>query len=310
MIKAIILLSLVAFSCSKSWQVDIYRGNVHIASGSMNFSELTPAGIILRNVEFGDKALDNDNSYNYIMFSNEGGSEMTIPLRNAQQFVPHQNQYLGKVFVTDFVADNGDIFELRIVFGFCGNDYEFDEMAQLLDELEQNRLISNARLNELFGQIKKHAAEHIALANLLDDHDLSREQKIAIRDKLNEEIKGLEISEKAVEDNIEVSEKEQFKKEQQCSEVCSQVKIHESNIYSYTHEKDTIASKLSAVNAEIENIAQVGETDSEELNAAYIQIITTIDLMRSFNNNLQKPNFVKEEYLEAEALKQYFASIK
>ena len=311
MIKAILLVCLLSFAASKTWDVTVFRGLTPIVIGTMQFEEINNVGVMFRNTKLTPKALENPDFYNDVVFPpSEGSKDLIMPLRTTSTWNLSHKSNLGSMLKTRFKTDDGDEFELTIAFGFCSNDFDISEFNALLSFIEQKRLVANELLMGYMKSLKKESTTYIFNANLLDEFNNDHFNLKKDEADCQARIADYDAKLKAKNEEIKAAEDKEFDFEKKTTEVCSREKICEANIYTFEVQIKDVESQIAILQKRIEGVFQSTDSIEKERDQVYMQLITNLDEISKFNPRAEKLSASKTELFNAELLKRYFVASK
>lgn len=305
MIKAIVFTILLASICSqRTWNVDLFRGNIAIASGTFNPQNVNN-DVTIENVEFfeGVDAV----YYNEFLFNN-GKSNFFFNLRNCGPFTTTFKPTLGAIVSCDFTTDGNDQFVLSLTFGLCCNDFEFDEISRLKADLEGRRQTAYSRLAGYFEDVRREADIYSLTSRTLDELRDEHSNKKQYHDDLVTKNKNNEdLLEKINIEILSIEDKE-YIKERENSSQCSKMKISETTRFVLEQEVSNLQSQLNEVESSLNNQSEVTEDDRSDLEKLYNELVAAIISMKAYNPRLPTVEFVKGKLFASDNLDVFYVS--
>lgn len=305
MIKAIVLVTLLTAICSqRTWNVDFFRGNIAIASGTFN-PQNVQNDVSIENVEFFEGV---DAVYYNQFFFNSEKNNFFFNLRNCGPFTTSFRPTLGAILQCDFTTDGKDQFILSLTFGLCCNDFEFDEVSRLKADLEGKRQAAFSRLVGYFEDVRREADIYSLSSKTLDELKDEHSNKKSFHDDLVTRNKNNEdLLEKLNIDIMSIEDKE-FIKERENSSQCSKMKISETTRFVLEQEVNNLQSQLNEVESSLNNQSTITEDDRSDLEKIYNELVGLIGSMKRFNPRLPSLEITKGKLFGTNNLDVFFVS--
>lgn len=311
MIRALLFLALIAFTvCDHNdstthFEVILFRGQLPLLNARMSFDEITPQGIVLKNVVKTVGALKTPESWQTVVF-HSGELNVILPLRSTGKWTLKKTAHLGVVLQSMFRTDEGDEFQVSLAFGLCSNNFQIEEFTYLLDKLEEKRIANSAELKKHLQEVKKQADINISSWNTMDDlkdDHVDNSQALADLKALNEQlIEQL----KNLNQLIHTEEEKEFEQEKITSEACSMSKVKEAFVYSIRHECATYEEQVKVLNTELNSSHAFTNEERENYDKLHSDLINTLNSLAAYNAKSQVLTVHKGKHLQPEKLRPFF----
>lgn len=231
MIKALVLLTLIAFTVTKDFEVLVFRGEIALMTATINFEDVTSQGILLTEVQLSEASTDSANAWKDVVYE-KTTNKVILPLRRTSIWKLISTDHLGAILQSSYTTDIGDNFQLTLAFGFCSNDFEIEEFKNYLNQIEALRKSNSALLAQLFSTVKKEASSYISgTMNLNDITNKSIKNEDQVK-KLEAELKDLQTQYDALVETILEKSNEEFISETNASDSCAKSQISKSEMSS------------------------------------------------------------------------------
>lgn len=240
MIKALIVASLISLSFCVDFNVKIFRGQLNIVDGQLNFDEITIQGIPIKNYVLVGVAKETEQAYKDIFYIS--GNNLMLPTRNLSTIKerPNTPSSLGVVLQSKFTTDQGDVFDINIAFPLCSNDFAIADFVAYTNLIEEKRQRNSAELAKYFATLKENAATFIlqteTLANLIDDK-IDNETKLEELRNINAELENQKAD---LEKALKADEAAELAAERRSAQACLNTKISSFAIQVCEHNKETL----------------------------------------------------------------------
>jgi len=309
MIKALIVLSLIALTAAQTcpdeyYQINLFRGQILLLEGKVKFSEISSQGINILDYQLTIVATNTPNSWSEVCISQ--GVNCFVPLRRTHQWEHTYVNGLGVYMQSQFEDDEGDKFTVTIALGQCANDYTIEDMIACKDLLEQKRQENSALLAQLFSTLKEAASEHISAANTIDDltdDHVDNKQKLEDLEKLNAE---LSATLDALNAKIIAQEEKEMNHEKLTGEACSSAQIASADAKRLAHKITAYESKVGVYELQKSSSSAFTEEDRKRYDASYSEVIETMMSFTAYNKKLGTITVEKNKQIDPEDLRAYF----
>lgn len=307
MIKALIIATLVSLSfCQVDFNVRIYRGQLNIVNGQLNFNEITVQGIAIKNYQLAGVAKETENAYKDIF--NISGNVLMLPTRNLSTIKqrPNTPTSLGVVLQSKFTSDNGDVFDINIAFPLCSNDFNVSDFVALTNEIEEKRQRNSAELAKYFATLKENAATYIlqteTLANLIDDK-IDNETKLQELREINSQLENQKAD---LEKSLKEDEAAELVAERKAAQACLNTRMSDFTIQTFNNNKKVLINHRDVLKTQLGTGITLTDEDSKNFDAKHKALNEAIAAYNKLNAKIPALDVVKGKPIASEALTAYY----
>lgn len=306
MIKALIVASLISLSFCTDFNVKIFRGQLNIVNGQLNFDEITIQGIAIKNFQLVGVAQETEQAYKDIFYTS--GSNLMLPTRNLStiRLRPNTPAALGVVLQSKFTTDQGDVFDINIAFPLCSNDFAIADFVAYANLIEEKRQRNSAELAKYFATLKENAATFIlqteTLANLIDDK-IDNETKLEELRNINA---ALENQKAELEKALKADEATELAAERKSAQACLNTKVSSFAIQVCEHNKQTLIEHRDILKEQLGAGIALTDEDSKLFEEKFKNLADAIAEFHKLNVKIPALTVEKGKSVAPESLTPYY----